>query len=396
MPKIESPLVYRVRGLPDRFSNSASHPDVPSGSTSIAKQNPAKMMAQVFRCWRRPHLSDILYHFAGLHSLSKRWPTFAYLQPRRMSGWIKYVPLHLAPYLSWGPPYDSEDITEKVLTFNDRQETTQQGIEELLRCLAQGEEPEIKECPLIMGMACHLFAGSSWLRANRDEILKVVMQSPVGAYVALASGTFVGESTALIERVACDPKLLLDLTQSPVHKQWLQHDWLMEKLLRHPIYHALWLFIIGKEKAAFYLLLEAAETNDIAAGICLGLHPSEDEQVQRWKQLIHGRGEALYWAAKVWQAGHEKGPDFPHNFHALMNLKQNQRWLYHWLRDLSTDDVRGYVQLMWPDPWCVELIVDRQMPKDFVVDLATKGDLDTAHPVDSALILWAADYTSTS
>jgi hypothetical protein len=394
MPKTKSPLVYRVKGLPDRSGDALTQADAPSATTPLGKQNPAQMMAQVFRCWRRPHLSDFLYHFAELRRLSRRWPTFAYLQPRRMCGWIKSAPLHLAPYLSWGPPYDSEGLKEKMLVVQDRQETTQQGIEDLLRCLDLGEEPKVRECPLTMGMACHLFAGSSWLRANQDEILRIAMLSSAGAYVALASGTFADEFTALTERIACDAKLLLDLTQSPVHKQRLRHDWVVEKLQRKPVYHALWLFINGKEKAAFDLLLKAAETNPIAAGICLGLHPSPDEQDRRWIQLIHGRGEPLYWAARVWQAGHEKGPDFPHNFHALMNLKQDHRWLFHWLRDVSEDDVRGHVQLMWPSPWSVEIIVDHQMPKDFVVELATKRNLDITHPIESAVILWASDYTT--
>ena len=349
-------------------------------------------MGQVFRCLRRAHFSDSLYHFDNLNKLARRWPTFAFLQPRRThTGWIKTAPLHLAPYYSWPRPENPDCSLAKLLRVHDQQDEEQKAIQRLMDSLDSGDEPKVTEHPLAMGLACHILGGSRWLRKNRSKIHKVVLRSTTASYVALASGSFADDTTALVDRIATNPMLVLELAQTPILKRQLTEAWFVEALVPRPIFHALWLFMTNQERAAWTLLYKTAQANSVAAGICLGLDP-HSENSKSWLKLAGNHSEALYWAGRIWQAAHDDIAKFGHAGTARGHLQNDWPWYYHWLRDLEWTDINAKVTEMWPDPWAVELIVDRGLSKDLVTVLCSKRDLDPHHPIESAVLLWAADY----
>jgi hypothetical protein len=159
----------------------------------------------------------------------------------------------------------------------------------------------------------------------------------------------------------------------------------------HPLHHSLWLFITGQDKAAFKLLRRAAKADPLAAGVCLGLEPNHG-LAKEWLKTASENGEALYWAGKIWQMVYDEIAHVTHSSALARDLMKHPQWYYHWLRDLEGADLNAKLANLWPDPWAVELIVDRQISKSVVIDLCAKRELDPKHTIESAVILWAADY----
>ena len=383
----EPALRYRVKALGDSSPDNQVSPTSPSDQI----EDPGKLMGQVFRCFRRPHLTDHLYHFANLNGLAKTWPTFAFLQPRRRSsGWIKTVPLHLAPYIGWPRPNNPPRAVERLLSTYDCQDDEGKLIQFLMDSVQNGDEPRVVEFPVAMGVACHLFRGSAWLRTNLLQIHDVVLRSTTASFIALASGAF-ANTKPLIDRVAENPRLVLEMAQSSILKQYIRKAWFTEALRPHPIFHALWLFMSSQELGAWILLRNTAERNPIAAGICLGLEPQHKKALD-WFNLARKSYEALYWAGRVWQAKNNDVSKFNHNRAVASLLSRDPRWYYHWLRDFEFEDLNAKVREMWPNPWSIELIVDRCLSKELVTELCCKGNLDHKDPMGSAVLIWAKDY----
>jgi hypothetical protein len=246
-----------------------------------------------------------------------------------------------------------------------------------------------------MGVAAHLYAGSTWFRKNRSKLFEIVLRSSTASYLALASGAFANDSSALLDRVAANPLLVLELAQSPMLKDQLRDAWFTEALIPRPLFHSLYLFMKNKERAAWELLRQTADDDAVAAGICLGLDP-QSKNATTWSRVVGNSSEAMYWSGRIWQEEHDDIWKFPYAQDAMTHLTKDPAWYYHFLRDLEWADINAKVTEMWPDPWAVELIVDRRLSKDLVTFLCSKRDLDPKHHVESALLLWASDYVDNS
>jgi len=295
MPNPETTLNYRIRGLSASLDENptAAGVDAPVGTT-----DPAKLLGRFFRSFRRPHLTDSLYHYDGINQLARRWPTFAFLKFRRIEGLIKNTPLHLSPFLDWPAIGDAESITGKISKASDTQEKEQNAIDAVRKALDDGSEPNVTDDPIAIALACHLFSGSKWLRSNREKVREIVLQSPTASYITLCSGAFADEITLLAERIATEPKLVVDLAQCPVLRKQLREEWFQRAVISQPLYNAYWLFITNQEKAAFKLLRNKAQTDPIIAGVCVGLEPEHGE-AKKWMKLALQSNEALYWAGKL-------------------------------------------------------------------------------------------------
>jgi len=376
------------------LSTSLSENPLASGITaSLGKTDPAKLLGQFFRSFRRPHLSDSLHHYHGINQLARRWPTFPFLQFRRIEGLIKTIPLHLGPYLDRCTIGDPDSITDKILKASDCQEEEQKAIDSVLKALDSGSEPKVADHPLAMAMACHLFRGGKWLRSNRAKAREIVLQSATASYIALCSGVFADEITALTERIATEPKLVVDLAQSRMFRKQLRESWFQKALISQPLYNAHWLFITNQEKAAFKLLRKSAQTDPITAGICAGLEPEHDD-AKKWMKIAMQSNEALYWAGRLWRGANDDIAKVTHVPAAVAQLVTDPKWYYHWTRDIEWDEIGVKVATIWPDPWAVECVVDRRLAKDLVSELYAKREFNHQDSLESAVILWAADYVA--
>ena len=379
---------YRIKGL---YEVSPEEETTPSSSPTQMVE-PGKLMGRIFRCIRKPHLSDHLYHFDGYHKLARRWPTFNFVHPRRRKiGWIKTTPLHLAPHFGWPRPKHPDAAIKKLLRNYDQQEDEQKTIQLFLDCLDTGDEPNLVNHPLAMGLACHLYAGSAWLRRNRSRLREIVLRSATASYLALASGAFAGDAQGLINRIAANPMLVLELAQNSILRGQLRDAWFAEALVKRPLFHSLYLFMKNQEKAAWELLHKTAESDAVSAGICLGLDPrSKDANI--WTKVVGNCSEAMYWSGRIWQAEHDDIEKFKYAPNAVAHLMKDRRWYYAWLRDLEWSDLNAKVTEIWPDPWSIELIADRHMPKNLVTELCCKREMDHKDPIQSAVLLWAQEY----
>ena len=64
------------------------------------------------------------------------------------------------------------------------------------------------------------------------------------------------------------------------------------------------------------------------------------------------------------------------------------------MRDVAPEQAFHSVRELGLSPWTVELIVDLALPSELLVELFSNQNLDPKHPIDSALLLWASEFSS--
>ena len=387
--------VYRIKGL-DSPCPVQSQPELelpvivpPLHSPEPELPDP---LGQLNKSLGTPRLSDALYHFDETDQLADLWPTFTYFHPRGPFGPIKSAPLRLTQCLF--PPTSDEDnpLAASILNL-----AGYQGREKIaIRCLLAGQKDDMppNDCPLALAVMSFLRRGSAWLKKYREQILPHILRSPEAAFIALATGAWNDQASVLLDQVAVSPELAVQLWRSPVLRQLVSEEWIRRALDRHPIHQAIALSLQRKHDfEARQLLYNTAIHIPQAAGICLALFPFNPEAPARWN-LARNDGQALYWTGRVWKAGGRKITDLPRHNEIVSQLKTDERWAYHWARDIDRSAAEDFARQLWPSPWAVELIEDLHLPGDFAADLATAPHEPESRFWDQYLTLWAAEYAS--
>lgn len=382
-----STATYRIRGLPEGPATSPK-PALPVGETT----DPTALLGRVLRSLSRPHLTDLIYHAKFLPRLAAHWPTFSYFITRSKCSALKDAPIHLGEYMDFST---KDEFCQQIIDVADYQHAEEKAIRALLSQVSEGSEVAMIPEPLAMALACHLYRGSEWLKQNQNEILKTILQSSSAAYIALCSGFFQGDVTELLTKISEDPRLTLDVSQSPALQSRAEEKWFLAALEPYPVQHSMAVFLNGHSQKGLELLHQAAGTHAISAGICLGLEPAS-ERADDWLAIATGSTEAFYWMGKVWTAGRREIATHPHRLTAITEIRRDLRWHYHWARDVAPEEASMSLSEIWPSPWAVELILDLGIPIGLVPELYNQKELDPKHPADSAVLLWAADNTLSS
>jgi hypothetical protein len=389
--------VYRIKGV-DNPCVVRPHLDLEAEASAVAT-SPRNMepelpdpLGRLNQALGTPRLSDVLYHFDETDQLAALWPTFTYFHPRRKFGPIKLAPLRLTQCL-FPPPLDENDPLA-VSIFDPARRQSREKV--AIRRLLTGQEDKMPpdDCPIALAVTSFLRRGSAWFKKHHERILPHISVSSEAAFIALASGAWNDHALDLLEKVAVSPELTVQLKRSPVLKQFVTEDWIRRVLQDHPLHLTVALSFQRKHDfEASQLLYDTATQVSQAAGICLALFPFNPEATARWN-LARKDGQALYWAGRVWKASGKKITDLPRYNEIISQLKTDERWAYHWARDIDRAVAEDFARLLWPSPWAVELIEDLSLPKDLATDLATGPCGPKSRFWDNFLTLWAAEYAT--
>jgi hypothetical protein len=380
-------LKYRVRGLPQL----PSAPE-PFGHAVKQSNTPDQALDRLVQALPHARLCDHLYDFKSRGDLNRSWPTFGFLAPDRKFPILKTAPLRLAEYFDFASAR-MDERANTICNEYEQQQAEKTALVNVLQACRENSEPSLDETPLALAVACHLFAGSHWLQSHRQKVEMIATGSPIASFVALASGCFLRDPQILLASIGRDPFLALEVARSSGFAFFVERDWIERHLKVFPLYHAAWLHLNRETKAAMDLLQFAANRDALCAATCLAFEPFH-RRASEWRKVAWETEGVIYWAGKIWRSANEDIQQFVHAGSASTLLAETPKWYYHWLRDVDEADTRDKLALLWPDPWAVELIADKNLPSDWVIDLCASRELDPNDPLESAVILWAADYTS--